>query len=1307
MAIPWRRFPIWLLLVALIVWLLAAREDAGTAPLPRQTIHVNQYQFDPLQEGEPEMPAALRAPAAAAGFSLVQLTGPTQDAWLAQIQAHGWRVLQYYPHYTYLLWSDGAAAALPDRFDFVRWQGRYHPAYKISPELAQPDALRRSDGQIEQVGALIYDDGRLADTLAALARLGAELVQIYAAQPDRAFYEAVLILPAAAIPAVARLETTLWLGYISPQPELEDEMSDQIVAGNYADGAPWPGYGDWLGDVGYDGAGVTWAVIDTGVDYDHPDLSQRIVGGYSFPGACDPPGQPGSDCENGGHGTHVAGILAGDAATGMSDNDGYLYGLGVAPGARLFAMNPLSGSHWPPLGGWQENSKQALLGGAVGGNNSWTTGEGLQHGYQSSERIHDLMARDGNFDTPDAAEPFIQVFSAGNYGDDGLTAPKEAKNLIVVASSENYRVGDIDQVSSFSSRGPAADGRWVPTVAAPGNAIASTRNDTGGYCAAPLPGSNDLYALCSGSSQAAAHASAALALLNQWWRTHHQGTDFSPAMAKALLVNSAVDMGAPDVPNIHEGWGRIHLASLLQAAAPLLAFDQETILSHSGDAWQLDVRAANPSQPVKITLAWSDAAAAPGANPALVNDLDLTVSTNGLTYRGNRFAAGWSIPGGTADTLNNLENVFLPTSGSYVTISVQGSNIAGDGVPYNGDLTDQDFALVCANCALLLTATPARLDVCAPAAAAYTISLGAIPNYNDPVWLSVSGAPPGATSQFDQNPLPPATSTTLRIQNTAQAAAGLYTLAITGFIPGGSRAVTAALGLGQSAPDAPLLIAPADGETNTPRQPTFQWNSAGAETWYELEVSADPDFATIIFSAGEIAGNSYAFHRPLLPNTRYYWRVRPHNGCGAGTTTPAFTFLTAPLPGLCSEGTIPVNVYQTGFEEGEAGWTHGSSGDTWTRSAERVYEGGYSFHAEAINALSNQYLISPAVALPADASPLSLRFWNYQAIDDGAALLDAGCRDGGILEISTNGVFWTQLDAELQTDPYDGLVSDDWGNPLANRRAWCGDPQEWLDSIVSLDAYAGETVQFRFRLGTDVAFGREGWFVDQVRVQACQPAPYAAALSGDSVVNTVYNTVITHTFTLQNEGPDDLYQAQTTGSAWATELLTPSPLPLAYGESGQIVVQVSAPPAAANGPLESDQFQLQVVSLHDPALVLTATGTTNVMQSPDFVWSGDTSQVGAYGHELTYTLTLTNVGEVTDTLKVVIQPDQWLVTTFPDAITLVPGSSEPITVVVAVGAGDEDTADIRFYSTLAHSFVADVTLISSTRLTYFSIFPDD
>ena len=182
-------------------------------------------------------------------------------------------------------------------------------------------------------------------------------------------------------------------------------------------------------------------------------------------------------------------------------------------------MNSMSASAWPPAGGWQEHSKRAVLGGAIGGNNSWTTGEGTNHGYQASERTHDFMVRDGDFDAP-GLQPFIEVFSAGNSGpgSNTLTAPKEAKNLIVTASSRNYRAGSIESISSFSSRGPAVDGRQVPTIAAPGEEIASARNDTGGSCTGGGydiggTGSPPLYSLCSGTSRAAPHAAGAVALV--------------------------------------------------------------------------------------------------------------------------------------------------------------------------------------------------------------------------------------------------------------------------------------------------------------------------------------------------------------------------------------------------------------------------------------------------------------------------------------------------------------------------------------------------------------------------------------------------------------------------------------------------------------------------------------------------------------------------------------------------------------------------------------------------------------------------
>jgi lysyl endopeptidase len=133
--------------------------------------------------------------------------------------------------------------------------------------------------------------------------------------------------------------------------------------------------------------------------------------------------------------------------------------------------------------------------------------------------------------------------------------------------------------------------------------------------------------------------------------------------------------------------------------------------------------------------------------------------------------------------------------------------------------------------------------------------------------------------------------------------------------------------------------------------------------------------------------------------------------------------------------------------------------------------------------VSDQVLVSPSIALPNIPGGLTLQFWNHQTIESRAG---GGCWDGAVLEISTNdGATWTRLEAQLQTDPYHGAIQSGFQNPLAGSNGWCGDPQDWLNSVVALDAFAGQTVRFRFRLGTDSIVGREGWYIDDVRVQAC------------------------------------------------------------------------------------------------------------------------------------------------------------------------------------------------------------------------------
>ncbi|MCL4267327.1 MAG: S8 family serine peptidase, partial [Anaerolineae bacterium] len=798
---------------------LAALTASGisfTAVPDAGQVQIVGHRFDPVADGEPAVAPAMQADARQPGFHLIQFHGPVRDEWLQVLEATGLPMLQYYPHNAYLTWGSATALANVEGLPFVRWQGPVHPAYKIDPGLAQ------MNGRIHNVDIMFYNDGDIDGTLSAIRALGAHILQAFPSQPDKAFYDAIVQMDAAELTAVAQLNTVLWMGHLSPEPILDDEMSSQIVAGNHPGGTPVPGYYAHLAALGVDGTGVTWAVVDTGVDYDHPDLGPNIVGGYSFPGACNPPGQPGSDCSGGGHGTHVAGIVGGTGAAGFTDPSGFLYGLGVAPGYGIFAMNSLSAAAWPPAGGWQEHSKQAVLGGAIGGNNSWTTGEGTNHGYQASERTHDIMVRDGNFDTASVAEPFIEVFSAGNSGPSPstLTAPKEAKNLIIVASSRNFRVGSIDTISSFSSRGPAVDGRWVPTISTPGEQIASARNDLGGSCSTPIGGTNNLYAFCSGTSMAAPHTSGAVVLFTEWWRDFNSGNDPSPAMAKALLVNGSVDMGTADIPNIHEGWGRVNITNIISPSVPFVFQDQTNLFTDTGQQIILSLGVADPTEPLKITLTWSDAPGAVGANPALVNNLNLTVVNDGNTYLGNVFSGGWSTTGGTVDNINNLENVYIQNPGGALTIIIDAANIAGDGVPYNGDTTDQDFALVCQNCALnsdfTLSATPTNQDICTPANAVYTVNVGSILGFNDPVNLSATGNPAGTTTNFSVNPVTPPGNSTLTIGNTGAAAAGSYNISVVGMAPTSTHTTTVGLTVYTGVPGAPTLLTPADGETDVP-----------------------------------------------------------------------------------------------------------------------------------------------------------------------------------------------------------------------------------------------------------------------------------------------------------------------------------------------------------------------------------------------------------------------------------------------------------------------------------------------------------
>jgi hypothetical protein len=157
----------------------------------------------------------------------------------------------------------------------------------------------------------------------------------------------------------------------------------------------------------------------------------------------------------------------------------------------------------------------------------------------------------------------------------------------------------------------------------------------------------------------------------------------SGALVKATLLNSTVDMtGVAGYPSNREGWGRVLLANSLvfdDSARSIIVRDvrnnTEDALS-TADVAEFDFDVLSFSQGLKITLVWHDAPGSVNANPAAVNNLNLTVVAPSGEYRGNVFSGGFSTTGGSYDNNNNVEMVILPApvAGTY-TVRVNGAAV--------------------------------------------------------------------------------------------------------------------------------------------------------------------------------------------------------------------------------------------------------------------------------------------------------------------------------------------------------------------------------------------------------------------------------------------------------------------------------------------------------------------------------------------------------------------------------------------------------------------------------------------------------
>ena len=159
------------------------------------------------------------------------------------------------------------------------------------------------------------------------------------------------------------------------------------------------------------------------------------------------------------------------------------------------------------------------------------------------------------------------------------------------------------------------------------------------------------------------------------------------ALVKALLILGAEDVGARDIPNNDEGWGRVNLRnSLAPPDGQGVWVDDRSLLSATGNSKSYTFDIDDSGDQFKAVLAWSDEAASTWSSTQLVNNLNLEVTDpNGLTYLGNDFANGRSTTGGSADSLNNVEVVLIDSAivGTWTVEIIDANHGGSRGQPFS------------------------------------------------------------------------------------------------------------------------------------------------------------------------------------------------------------------------------------------------------------------------------------------------------------------------------------------------------------------------------------------------------------------------------------------------------------------------------------------------------------------------------------------------------------------------------------------------------------------------------------------------
>ncbi len=546
-------------------------------------------------------------------FFVVQFSSIPSSQERKQMEAVGIVFEDYLPNNAYLVFAPrGLNFSKLNNFG-VRAIFPYESSFKVNSEFNDeiPSHARRG-GDMLGLSILTHSGVSSQEFIQAIMQLEGQIVRT--PESGNLYF---IDIPKSKIKDLLNLNSVKWVEYIEPDPIPDDFKGRSLHRANAIDRPSANGYH-------YDGTGVSVALADDGAVGPHIDLEGRVV-------------LVGNMGSNGTHGDMTVGILMGAGnlipeyagmATGVSMRyyriDGYPHVNSAVSNYNTFGTVITSTSYSEVSGGIYTSTAQFV-----------------------DQQIHQNPS-------------IIHVFSAGNAGSGFSTITggrKAAKNTIATANLE-YQ----DVLTPSSSRGPAADGRLKPDISANGTNQMSLDANNG-------------YSPGGGTSAACPGIAGILAQLYQAHRDLNGGADPKSSLMKAILLNSAEDLGNPG-PDYSFGWGRVN------ALRALKTMEENRIMEDSlsqGDSVIHTITVPAGVGELKVMVYWLDKEGSPAASQALVNNLDMT-----LTDPSNNTWQPWvlnpSSPSANAirgvDNLNNVEQVTLstPAAGSY-SLKVKGTSV--------------------------------------------------------------------------------------------------------------------------------------------------------------------------------------------------------------------------------------------------------------------------------------------------------------------------------------------------------------------------------------------------------------------------------------------------------------------------------------------------------------------------------------------------------------------------------------------------------------------------------------------------------